>query len=248
MKGIKTPLIVAGGDCSITGFDLDAEEMFWTVTGDNARTMEFMNWSNDEGMMELVAGSDDYCIRVFRGAELIFDINESAKILQIKCIHKNIFGFALENGTYGVYYSRKRLWTQKQSAKVTSIIGMDFNHENEMQLVIGFDNGTIEVRKHRSGDLVHQVQLNKANGKESDYYIAKLFYTDYRREGKKQLIAVCKNGSIQGFTVSASIREFEAQVQSEEKIESNEIVEMNKKKIELMNKLEQIEEKKQQVV
>lgn len=28
-------LIVAGGNCSITGFDLQAEERFWTVTGDN---------------------------------------------------------------------------------------------------------------------------------------------------------------------------------------------------------------------
>ena len=35
MMGIKCPLIVAGGDCSITGFDLEAEEQFWTVTGDN---------------------------------------------------------------------------------------------------------------------------------------------------------------------------------------------------------------------
>ena len=238
MKGIKTPVIVAGGDCSITGFDLSAEEMFWTVTGDNARTMEFMNWSNEPGNMELVAGSDDYCIRVFKGAELIFDINESAKVKEIKCIHKNIFGFSLENGTYGVYYSRKRLWTQKQSAKVTSIIGMDFQLDNEMQLVIGFDNGLIEVRKHRSGDLVHSVQLNKFDGKDSDFYVSKLFYTDYRKEGKKQLIAICKNGSIHGFTVSASNRNIEEQVQSEEKLKSNELVEMNKKKIELLNKLE----------
>ena len=61
--------------------------------------------------MELVAGSDDYCIRVFKGAELIFDINESAKVKIIKCINKAIFGFALENGMFGVYFSRKRLWS-----------------------------------------------------------------------------------------------------------------------------------------
>jgi hypothetical protein len=30
--------------------------------------------------MDLVAGSDDFSIRVFKGEELIFDINESAKI------------------------------------------------------------------------------------------------------------------------------------------------------------------------
>ena len=29
-----------------------------------------------------------------------------------------------------------------------------------MCLAIGFDNGTIEVRKHRTGDLVSTVKLN----------------------------------------------------------------------------------------
>ena len=48
--------------------------------------------------------------------------------------------------------------------------------------------------------------------------MAKLFYTDYRKEGKKQLIAVCKNGSVHGFTVSASNRNIEEQVESQEKL------------------------------
>jgi Bardet-Biedl syndrome 2 protein len=33
---IGAPMIVAGGNCSITGFDQAADERFWTVTGDNA--------------------------------------------------------------------------------------------------------------------------------------------------------------------------------------------------------------------
>ena len=48
MRGIKEPLVVAGGDCNITGFDVDAEEKFWTVTGDNVRTMKFMPWTNND--------------------------------------------------------------------------------------------------------------------------------------------------------------------------------------------------------
>ena len=71
-------------------------------------------------------GSDDFVIRVFKGAELIFDINEEAKIIDIQVIKLNVFGYALENGTFGVYYSRKRLWKQTSSAKVTSITGLDF--------------------------------------------------------------------------------------------------------------------------
>ena len=110
MRGIREPLIVAGGDCSITGFDMNAEEKFWTVTGDNARTMKFMPWSGVDNNNELVVGSDDFAIRVFKGAELIFDINEEAKIMDLQIIKGNVFGYALSNGSYGVYYTRKRLW------------------------------------------------------------------------------------------------------------------------------------------
>lgn len=61
--------------------------------------------------MELLVGSDDFAIRVFKGEELIFDVNEKAKILSLCRLKKNIFGYALENGAYGCYYTRKRLWS-----------------------------------------------------------------------------------------------------------------------------------------
>jgi hypothetical protein len=32
-------MIVAGGNCSLTGFDIAADERFWTVTGDNAASI-----------------------------------------------------------------------------------------------------------------------------------------------------------------------------------------------------------------
>jgi Ciliary BBSome complex subunit 2, middle region len=37
--------------------------------------LEFLDW-DDDGEDEMVAGSDDFSIRVFKGEELIFDINE----------------------------------------------------------------------------------------------------------------------------------------------------------------------------
>ena len=45
------------------------------MTEDNARSLVFMDW-NEDGEDELVVGSDDFSIRVFKGEELIFDINE----------------------------------------------------------------------------------------------------------------------------------------------------------------------------
>ena len=106
-----------------------------------------------------MAGSDDFVIRVFKGAELIFENNEDAKIMDMQIIKTNVFGYALANGTYGVYYGRKRLWKQTQSAKVTTLAGLDFQIDGSMCLAIGFDNGTVEVRKHRTGDLISSMQL-----------------------------------------------------------------------------------------
>ena len=74
-SSIGSPMVVVGGNCSINGYDLNNEERFWTVTGDNARSLVFMDW-NEDGEDELVVGSDDFSIRVFKGEELIFDINE----------------------------------------------------------------------------------------------------------------------------------------------------------------------------
>ena len=156
VRGIMEPLVLVGGDCSITGFNLNGEEKFWTVTGDNVQALEMVNWSSDS-TMDLVAGSDDFSIRVYKGEELIFDINESAKITALSRIKSNVFGFALANGTFGVYYTRKLLWKHKKQAKVTSIVGMDFTFEGEMQLVVGFGDGIIEIRKHRSGTVIHSV-------------------------------------------------------------------------------------------
>ena len=85
---------------------------------------------------------------------------------------------------------------------------MDFTIDEQMHLAIGFDNGTIEIRKHRTGELLHSV-------KAGNHQIQKLFYYDYRLSGEKsssggkQLIAVDSEGNVKGFTVSANIKQFE---------------------------------------
>ena len=102
-------LIFTGGNCSITALNHLAEEKYWTVTGDNAKAICFIDYDQD-GVDELLVGSDDFCIRVFKGEELVYDINEEAKIRALCRVDENIFGYCLENGVYGCYYSRKRLW------------------------------------------------------------------------------------------------------------------------------------------
>ncbi len=38
---------------------------------------------------------------------------------------------------------------------MTAIVGMDFEIDEQMHLVVGFENGLVEVRKHRTGELLH---------------------------------------------------------------------------------------------
>ena len=57
-----------------------------------------------------------------------------------------------------------------------SIVGLDFEIEEEMHMAIGFENGSVEVRSHRTGKQVHKVCVGSRP-------IQKLFYYDYRQTG-----------------------------------------------------------------
>lgn len=59
-------------------------------------------------------------------------------------------------------------------------------------MVVGFENGTVEVYKHRSGELLHSLKVGTKA-------IQKLFYYDYRQAGSKQIISVDAEGNIKGF-------------------------------------------------
>ena len=48
---------------------------------------------------------------------------------------------------------------------------------------------------------------------------------------------MAQDGLIQGYTVTVSTAQIQAQIQGEDKITSNELLILNKKKIELINRL-----------
>ena len=160
---VGQPLVVVGGNCNITGFDVDGEERFWTVSGDNVQALSMLDFDGDQ-IEELIAGSDDFAIRVFKGEEIIQDIQEKAKVVQIARIDKNSYGYALSNGAYGVYILKKKQWKSKNKSKVTAICGCDVDifGDREKLLVVGFESGQIEVRKHISGEVVFQVGIENS--------------------------------------------------------------------------------------
>lgn len=106
------------------------------------------------------------------------------------------------------------------------MVGVDFEVNDQVHLAVGFENGLVEIRTHRTGELLHSVKCG-------DKPIQKLFFYDYRQTGGsnqsagKQVIAIDSDGNVRGFTVSANIKAFQLEVQSEEKIQADEVLELN---------------------
>ena len=136
-----------GGNCSITGFDVDGEERFWTVSGDNVQSLSFFDFDRD-GVEELIAGSDDFAIRVFKGEEIINDITEKSKVMHLSRISSSSFGYSLANGAYGAYHYGKKLWKSRQKDLVTAICGCDIDifGDDQRILIVGFLSGQVEIR------------------------------------------------------------------------------------------------------
>jgi Bardet-Biedl syndrome 2 protein len=106
------PVAVVGGNCSIMALDKQGEEVMWTVTGDNIASLELLDFNGDS-KQELICGSEDFDIRIFRQDEIICEMSETESIIALKSLTHGRFGYALANGSVGVYEKNIRAWRIK---------------------------------------------------------------------------------------------------------------------------------------
>lgn len=210
------PLVVTGGNLSLTGFDYSSEEQFWTVTGDVANSMAILDFDFDQ-QKELVVGSDDYSIRIYKNEEMIFDINETAKVQFLSKIEKASFAYALANGTVGVYSGSAQKWNQRVDNKITSLLGVDYEMDGSHQIMIGYQSGKFEVRKSTDGETTFKANMGST--------VSKIMYEDYRKEGAPQVIVCNTDGDIKGYNLTTNASAYEA------------IDTTNKKENEALNKM-----------
>ena len=97
LGSIQQPVALVGGNCSIMALDKTGEEVMWTVsldekaitknelyywdflkqvTGDNVASLELLDFNSDN-RNELVVGSEDFDIRVFKDDEIICEMSET---------------------------------------------------------------------------------------------------------------------------------------------------------------------------
>lgn len=68
---------------------------------------------NSDNYNELIVGSEDYDIRIFKDDEIICEMSETESIIALRHLHSNRFGYALANGSVGVYEKNVRSWRIK---------------------------------------------------------------------------------------------------------------------------------------
>uniref|UniRef100_A0A5F9DWD5 Bardet-Biedl syndrome 2 n=1 Tax=Oryctolagus cuniculus TaxID=9986 RepID=A0A5F9DWD5_RABIT len=73
---ISSPLAIIGGNCALQGFDHEGNDLFWTVTGDNVHSLALCDFDGD-GKKELLVGSEDFDIRVFKEDEIVAEMTET---------------------------------------------------------------------------------------------------------------------------------------------------------------------------
>ncbi|VDM28260.1 unnamed protein product [Toxocara canis] len=114
-------LAMCGGNCAIWGLDASGRDSFWTVTGDNVLSLCLCDIDND-GVNELVAGSEDFDIRVFKDDLLLFELSETDAVTCVHDIGNGRFAYALANGTLGAYQREIRLWRIKSKNQIAALV------------------------------------------------------------------------------------------------------------------------------
>lgn len=194
LGGAANPLVIAGGNCSVLGFDYEGTEAFWTVTADNISSLAICDVDND-GMQELVVGSDDYEIRIFKNEDIISEVSEAEKVSFLRPIQGKKFAYGLSNGTVGVYSGcSTRLWRVKTKNKVTAIESFDMDSDGVPEVITGWGTGLFNVRRLETGETIFKETADAA--------IAAIVHADYRLDGKEEIMICSESGEVRGYLPS----------------------------------------------
>uniref|UniRef100_A0A8C5WVB1 Bardet-Biedl syndrome 2 protein homolog n=1 Tax=Laticauda laticaudata TaxID=8630 RepID=A0A8C5WVB1_LATLA len=232
---ISSPLAVIGGNCSLQGFNYEGKDLFWTVTGDNVHALAFCDFDGD-GKKELLVGSEDFDIRVFKEDEIVAEMSETEIITALTSMSPTRFGYALANGTVGIYNQAARYWRIKSKNQAMCIDAFDINSDGVCELITGWSSGKIDARSDRTGEVIFKDNFASS--------IAGIVQGDYRMDGSTQLICCSVDGEVRGYLPGT--QEMKGRLM-DRSVEQDVIRGLSQKKQNLLLELRNYEENSKQV-
>uniref|UniRef100_A0A3B5M3J9 Bardet-Biedl syndrome 2 n=1 Tax=Xiphophorus couchianus TaxID=32473 RepID=A0A3B5M3J9_9TELE len=140
---------------------------------------------------QLLVGSEDFDIRVFKEDQIVSELNENETVTSLCHMHGSRFGYALANGTVGVYDRTARYWRIKSKNHAMSIHAFDLNADGVVELITGWSNGKIDARSDRTGEVIFKDNFSSS--------VAGVVEGDYRLDGQVQLICTSIEGEVRGY-------------------------------------------------
>ncbi|XP_034935482.1 Bardet-Biedl syndrome 2 protein homolog [Chelonus insularis] len=194
-------IVVVGSNASLTIFDSEGQEIFWTIVGDIIRSSIIFDFDGD-GENEILFGSDDFGIKVLKKDTILWETKETAPVTFLTKLISSQFAYIVENGTIGIYDGVRRLWRIKSKHKAVSIRSYDIDGDGIPELLTGWSSGKIDARSCASGDVIFKIQMNAG--------IAGIIEADYRRIGKSDLIVVSTIGEVRGYSSGLPVKTLES--------------------------------------
>lgn len=176
-------------------------------------------------------GSDDHDIRVFKEDAIAYELCETEAISCVCAISPHTFGYALTNGTVGVYNKKDRLWRIKSKNQAVCIFCYDINGDGVPELITGWSNGKIDGRNIENGEVIFKDNLVHS--------IAAILTADYNLDGVNELMVCTVEGEVRGYVATTPQ---ERQPLIDANFEQDTIRELMKRRQNLMLELRNYEE------
>lgn len=101
------------------------------------------------------------------------------------------YGYALCNGTVGVYENASRLWRLKAKSQVSCIESFDIDADGVPELITGWTSGKLDARREHNAELVYKDSFA--------HPVSAIVKADYRMDGREDVIICALDGEVRGY-------------------------------------------------
>ncbi|XP_050082782.1 Bardet-Biedl syndrome 2 protein homolog [Anopheles aquasalis] len=183
--------LIVGGNAVVRGYDSEGNELFWLITAGSVISLLLIDIDKDE-QNELIIGTDDGCIRIYKKETLLHEFAEGNEIQNLVSLRAGQFMYSVKNGTIGVFEENVRAWRIKSKTRATAMATYDILGCESKQMIIGWKSGKMDVRDPRTGDVWFKMKMNE--------FVCGMACNDYRGIGMLDLVIVTADGEIRGYT------------------------------------------------
>ncbi|XP_062545338.1 Bardet-Biedl syndrome 2 protein homolog [Armigeres subalbatus] len=191
LGGYAGNTLIVGGNAIIKGFNSEGTEILWLITAGAVNALLLMDIDKD-GQNELIVGTDDGCIKMYKREALLHEFTEGNEIQNLMAISPCQFLYSVKNGTIGVFDESVRMWRIKSKTRVTAMAMYDILGCESKQIIVGWKSGKIDVRDAQNGDVLFKMKLND--------FVCGITCNDYRGIGVLDLVVITADGEIRGYT------------------------------------------------